>query len=68
MKHATVSVSGYEIPLIGIAPDATLEVCDLCGDYFNIRQVQVSENGRQILCAKCLTQRSQSANVRSCRS
>jgi hypothetical protein len=51
--HATVQVSGYEIPLIGIRPDAMLETCDLCGDYFNIRQVQISDNGRQILCEKC---------------
>lgn len=55
LKHATVKIGDYDIPLIGIPPDATLEECDLCGYLFNLRQVQVSENGRQILCDKCRT-------------
>ncbi len=61
MKHAIVEVSGHRIPLIGIAPDATLETCDLCGDLFNLRQVQISPNGRQFLCPKCRGERAVSA-------
>lgn len=50
-KHASVTVGGYVIPLIGIAPDETLEECDLCHDMFDILQIRWS--GKQMLCDKC---------------
>ena len=53
MKHATVQIGNMTIPLIGIAPEATLEECDCCHDIFSIRQVELV--GRQFLCQKCKT-------------
>ena len=51
MSHATVIRDGYEVPLIGVPPEAVLEKCDLCGDEFP--QLQVSFENGQMLCEKC---------------
>lgn len=51
MKYATVPRDGFIVPLIGIAEDATLETCDLCGEIIPLRQAVFT--GKQVLCAKC---------------
>lgn len=50
VKHAIVERSGYRIPLIGIPTSSTLETCDLCGDVFGLRQIELK---KQFLCEKC---------------
>ena len=54
MKHATVAVGGYEIPLIGVPQDAVLEECQCCGDRFGMSTVELI--GTQFLCARCRAQ------------
>ena len=51
LKHATLMIAGYRIPLIGIEPRETLEECDCCHDIFSIQQIQLT--GTQFLCPKC---------------
>ena len=51
MKHAEVRIGDYKIPLIGIPKEATLDICDLCGDTFSIRELEIV--GKQLLCKKC---------------
>jgi len=51
MKHATVTRDGYEVPLIGIPAEATLQECDCCHDIFPLREVELTDRG--ILCKKC---------------
>lgn len=50
-KHATITVAGYTIPLIGIDSHATLQECDCCHDEFGIQSVELT--GVQFLCSKC---------------
>lgn len=50
-KHATIKLGGYDIPLIGIQPDATLQECAACNDVFSIQDVELVET--QFLCKKC---------------
>lgn len=50
-RHATVVKDGYEVPLIGIPPDAVLETCDLCGNQYGMAELVLS--GTQMLCKKC---------------
>lgn len=52
-RHATVIRDGFEVPLIGIPPDAVLEECDLCGETIGISQATFT--GSQVLCAKCVS-------------
>lgn len=51
MNHATVEVSGFKIPLIGVPSEATLEECDRCHDAYPLTQVTWTERGW--LCQKC---------------
>lgn len=53
MKHATIKIGEYEIPLIGIPLSATEMECELCHDIFHITGVQLNEEGNQFLCKKC---------------
>lgn len=50
-RHATVVKDGYEVPLIGIPPEAVLEKCDLCGNEYGMGELAWS--GKQMLCKKC---------------
>lgn len=50
-RHATVVKDGYEVPLIGIPPNAVLEHCDLCGNEYGMAELTWS--GTQMLCKKC---------------
>lgn len=52
MNHATVKLGDHNIPLIGISQDATLEICDECGDYFGISQIELWID--KFYCRKCL--------------
>lgn len=36
MKHATVKLDGVGIPLSGVPPSATGQVCEICGDVFHL--------------------------------
>ena len=53
MKHATVKIGDYEIPLIGLPLSATEMECDLCHDIFHISDVHLTFEGKQFLCQKC---------------
>lgn len=50
-RHATVVKDGYEVPPIGIPPNAVLEHCDLCGNEYGMAELTWS--GTQMLCKKC---------------
>ena len=50
-RHAMIVKDGYEVPLIGIKPDAVLESCDLCGNQYGMAELTWS--GKQMLCKKC---------------
>ncbi len=50
--HAIVIKDGFEVPLIGISPDAVLQECELCHDKFPMLDVEISDGG-QMLCGKC---------------
>lgn len=63
MKHASVRVAGYVIPLIGIPRDATMNECDLCHDVFHIQDLKVNESGNQVLCKKCRSNINPKANL-----
>jgi formylmethanofuran dehydrogenase subunit E len=52
-RHATVSRDGFEVPLIGIPVEATLETCDCCGETIGLSKSVFT--GGQILCQKCNT-------------
>ncbi len=49
--HATIKVSGYSIPLIGVPKPSTLEECDCCHDEYRLQEVE--RVGVQWLCRKC---------------
>jgi len=51
-KHAMVKVGEYEVPLIGIPKDATLEQCQGCKLYFNFTQIIFDEGGIPY-CLRC---------------
>jgi hypothetical protein len=50
-KHAEIKLDGYTIPLIGIAPDATQQECELCHDIFQLQSLELV--GTQMLCERC---------------
>ena len=50
-KHAMITKDGFQVPLIGINPEAAIETCDCCHDVFGLLEIEY--NGRQILCKKC---------------
>jgi hypothetical protein len=51
MKHATVPIGEYSIPLIRIPENAVLEECDLCHAWVGIWNIIF--NGVQFLCRRC---------------
>lgn len=51
MKHATIKLGDYDIPLIGVSGGATLEECDCCHDIFSIQVIELCWT--QFLCPKC---------------
>lgn len=51
MKHATVKIGDYTIPLIGVDKSSTEDKCDLCGDIFHISSLIFT--GQQFLCERC---------------
>jgi hypothetical protein len=53
VKHATVRLGEYTVPLIGVPEDATLETCDTCKKKFNLRVIVLDEHGVP-KCPKCL--------------
>lgn len=52
MKHATVRLSEYEVPLIGVPASATQEKCADCGKLFHLSEIELDLNGRH-LCPVC---------------
>jgi hypothetical protein len=55
MKHATVKVGGYTIPLIGVPVASTQQQCVGCKQSFHLTQITLDENG-QPWCLWCLKQ------------
>jgi hypothetical protein len=51
MKHATLKLGEYEIPLIGLAEDCVNEICDMCKFQFHIQNIECIDD--KILCFKC---------------
>jgi hypothetical protein len=51
-KHAIVEREGFKVPLIGVPASSVEEECDCCHDIFQLRQLEIQQNG-QLLCAKC---------------
>ncbi len=41
-----------------VSCDDYLEICDLCGDFFDIQQIRLTESG-QMLCDKCMAEPSE---------
>lgn len=50
-RHATVLKDGYEVPLIGIPPDATDDICESCKRKFHLSKLIWT--GKQLLCSEC---------------
>ena len=51
MKHATVKIAGYTIPLIGIAPEATEDKCERCGKLSHLSELAFVDG--QMICKDC---------------
>lgn len=51
-QHATIRLGDYNIPLIGIAAEATTEKCDLCRAPIHIQGVRLT--GVQFICFRCV--------------
>ncbi len=58
MKHATVKLDGREIPLIGIKPHYTEEVCDGCRQVLHLGDITLE--GAKFLCQSCRTNKRRS--------
>ncbi len=52
MKHATVRIGEYTVPLIGVPKDATREKCCKCGKKFYIGDMTVDAKFNPV-CKKC---------------
>lgn len=52
--HAKVIRDGYEVPLIGIPPEATEDKCDQCKQIFPIKNLHLGAK-QEMLCSKCLS-------------
>ena len=50
--HSIVEREGFKVPLIGIAPAAVLQECDLCHEQKPLREITLQDSG-QFLCALC---------------
>lgn len=51
MKHATVRIGEYTLPLIGIPEDSTLELCDWCHKLVYLGDI--SFDGDNFYCPYC---------------
>lgn len=52
MKHATVKIGNYTVPLIGIPKSATDETCELCGDVMHMSESTFQDG--KMLCKTCV--------------
>lgn len=50
MKHATVTVGEFTVPLIGIPMSAVEFPCDRCGSVRHISDLKVTADGKQVVC------------------
>lgn len=57
MKHATVNLGEYVVPLIGVPASATREKCDGCRKQRHLSAVFIQPDGRTFLCTGCLMRR-----------
>lgn len=59
MKHATIRIAGYEVPLIGLSVSETESACDGCGKDFHIQSLTWMERtGKTVLlCETCQLKR-----------
>jgi hypothetical protein len=53
MKHATVKIGEYTVPLIGVPQNATEETCDKCGKKCHIGDMTLGED-MTTTCQQCL--------------
>lgn len=61
MRHATIELGGYLVPLIGVPRDATSEACDGCLRRFPL--LKVTFDGGEFLCPGCLLKRKNPATL-----
>jgi hypothetical protein len=54
MKHASVRIDNWNIPLIGIPPSATIQACTKCGMDRHLQDVVLDHDGNPV-CRNCLT-------------
>ena len=54
MKHATVKIGEFEIPLIGVPQDATQQKCEGCGKNFHLTEITLDADGKP-KCPECLS-------------
>jgi hypothetical protein len=63
-RHATFTIAGYTIPLIGIDPSETMDYCDGCKPkkIFNIQMLAwvMTPKGNVLLCETCQRKRKDS--------
>ncbi len=51
MKHPTLKLGEYDIPLIGLPMNCVEETCDTCKKEFHIQEVECVDD--KILCFVC---------------
>lgn len=52
MNHLKVPFHGFNVPLIGVAPDHGLNECEDCHDLFDTLQMRLNEDGH-FRCDRC---------------
>jgi len=50
-RQAMVPFHGFNVPLIGVSPDATTETCDICHKQGNLLQIELI--GVKFVCLTC---------------
>jgi hypothetical protein len=55
MKYADVKIGEYTIPLIGIPASASQEKCDQCRKPMPLREAIITQDGKRVVCAGCLS-------------
>lgn len=57
-EHATVKLSEFEVPLIGIPKESTQETCFACGVIMHLNEAVITKGGK-VVCPRCAKQLSE---------
>jgi Zn finger protein HypA/HybF involved in hydrogenase expression len=60
MTFARVPFHGFNVPLIGISEDETMQECEDCHDLFCLLQMRLSHDGH-FRCDKCTAHNAQAS-------